>query len=232
MVAPHEITVDLNVLLESATGTVQEGSKRARVPSVNSRHLPSPPSQADLGACLWGPPQESNAEEVSSAGDNPDSSGKRKGSRKRGKAPRGQKGHPKPKPDPKPALRPVSFAYVAQPGGKLWRVSLSDGEVDSTHCPAVAVDSTKKNKERSEGGDRAENDGDKYGVDAKGNGYLDSDQGSGGASPSAEPLELGQLRAAVDAGGAQVRGFSVLILLFSFVLSALDVVDVRLEYLG
>lgn len=33
----------------------------------------------------------------------------------------------------------MTVAYIAQPGGRLWRVGLSDGEVDSTFRPPIMV---------------------------------------------------------------------------------------------
>lgn len=80
-------------------------------------------------------------------------------------------------PDPQiEAPRPVVFAYVGQPGGKLWRVGLFDGEVESTHSPPALIN------------------GDGVGLEGR---------GVGGALGGGR-VELGQLRA-VDVGGSQVQ---------------------------
>ena len=85
-----------------------------------------------------------------------------------------------------PVPRPVSFAYVAQPGGRLWCVGLADGEVESMHRPRVEVDSASANAEAGA-------------VMAGGRGAA-----AGGC------LELGQLRT-VDLAGSWVRGLTAFV---------------------
>lgn len=160
MVAPYETTVDLNIVHQAAEDTLQpNGAVAGTVPPCVR-----PPSTADLGGCLWGPPQgplveSSRPPQVNSlpGSNNPSHLGDL--------------------PDPPvEAPRPVICAYVAQPGGKLWRVGLYDGEVESTHSPPVLVD---------------------------GGGEELGGRGEGGTW-SGDRVELGQLRA-VDVGGSQVK---------------------------
>lgn len=123
LVAPRKTFVDLNVLDERARDSSDQANG-----SAGHTHPRSPPSRSDLGGCLWGPtqgsatgrkpPAEAHSHVAGSDSSKPEQSAKAQMS----------------------ALRQVSFAYVAQPGGKLWRVGLLDGEVASTHCPPVKID--------------------------------------------------------------------------------------------
>lgn len=132
MVAPREIRVDL-IVLDEPTASIAHPS--GVMPG--GRPAPQPaPCLEDFGACLWGPPaQTSNAKRAQSTGGG---EGPRKGPTRSGSF-GGQPGNAAEVAVPAP--RPVLFAYVAQPGGRLWCVGLADGEVESMHRPPVEVDS-------------------------------------------------------------------------------------------
>lgn len=147
-------------------------------PATRIRTLP--PNLTDLGACLWGPPQMPNV-----GGSSPGLSAGISKVRRRENT-RADRDHATPDEggttitgDDTTATatpRPVLFAYVAQPGGRLWRIGLSDGEVESVHRPRVEVDEDREGEEKGE---------------------VSLADGGG--------VELGYLRA-VDVGDARVRG--------------------------
>lgn len=123
MVAPYQTAVDLNVIehFPDDSSNVDGRASSAGTPIL-------PPSRADLGACLWGPARSLVRDEVSPRDDKEGPQRCRSQGRKSfqdGGLAAGGTTQP----------RPVSFVYVAQPGGKLWRVALLDGEVDSTYRP-------------------------------------------------------------------------------------------------
>ncbi|CAN0051728.1 unnamed protein product, partial [Ectocarpus sp. 12 AP-2014] len=133
--APHKTSVDLNVVDHTTADTGQPSSgNSSRTPPP-----PPPPSRTDFGGCLWGPAQMpgvggSSSSTSSSAG----------ASGARGRSSGGMRRTPERREsyEALPAAaavaaapRAVLFAYVAQPGGRLWRVGLSDGEVESMHRP-------------------------------------------------------------------------------------------------
>eukprot|EP00903_Cladosiphon_okamuranus_P019892 g18284.t1 len=183
-VAPHQTFVDLNVV-EHAPPTDTRHSRGS--PATRTRT--PPPNLTDLGACLWGPPQMPNVGRSSpgpSIGINMSEVRRRERGSSRPDCDRDyttpdkdKGGTPRRGDDALAAAtpRPVLFAYVAQPGGRLWRIGLSDGEVESMHRPRVEVD-----EDRDRGGEWEE----KGGV---------SSAGGGG-------VELGYLRA-VDVGDAR-----------------------------
>lgn len=116
--------MDLNL-----TAHVAEAVDRANEGIPGTSKPPPPPSKADLGGCLWGPPNSCDAASSRSAG-------VEQAVREPGAL------------DDQPlhqaftvggVPRTVAFAYVAQPGGRLWRVGLSDGEVESTFRPPVCA---------------------------------------------------------------------------------------------
>lgn len=123
MVAPYQTSVDLNVIEHFPDDSFNVDGKAS---SAGTPILP--PSRADLGACLWGPARSLVRDEVPPRDDK--EVPQRRGSQGRKTF---QAGGLAAVATTQP--RPVSFAYVAQPGGKLWRVALSDGEVDSTYRP-------------------------------------------------------------------------------------------------
>lgn len=161
MVAPYQTSVDLNVIehFPDNSSSVDERASSAGTPIL-------PPSRADLGACLWGPARSLVGDEMPPRDGREEPQWRGSQGRKAfqaGALAAAAVGTAQP--------RPVSFAYVAQPGGKLWRVALSDGEVDSTYRPlGIAHFNGCTNKNGSTG------------------------QGLGGASAeSGEIMEIGQL---------------------------------------
>ena len=177
IVAPHQTSVDLNVVQQPAPTDTQHRHPTGTAGSPPPRTRTPPPNLTDLGACLWGPPQMPNVGRSSPARGPaaPGSEGRRGDKSHRDRPTLEKGGAPQAGDDPEPAPRPVLFAYVAQPGGRLWRIGLSDGEVESMHRPRVEVD---EEREREEGAGLA--------------------GGLGGG------VELGYLRA-VDVGDARVR---------------------------
>ncbi|CAM9352115.1 unnamed protein product [Scytosiphon promiscuus] len=138
-IAPHQTCVDLNVIehppaaddlgppgTSSGSGS-GSGSGRSCAP-------PPPPARTDFGACLWGPPQLPcvGRDTLSGGGDSA-----WRNARGGDRTPNKRRNSTSESP---PAPRPVLFAYVAQPGGRLWRIGLSDGEVESMHRPPVEID--------------------------------------------------------------------------------------------
>lgn len=122
--APYETFVDLNLTTQSAGGA----SGVEGMPSTCDP--PRPPSDTDLGGCLWGPRQ--NESDGGSGGAS--QSGGIAATRETG--PPGRQGSLRSLSGSN-IPRSVTFAYVAQPGGRLWRVGLLDGEVESTFRPPV-----------------------------------------------------------------------------------------------
>ena len=130
IVAPYQTSVDLNVLEHLANGSGGGTSDSGGLST-------SPPSRSDLGACLWGPPRAAVGGDLVSLWD-------RNGEHQRGGLEGG--GALAGLPVGEFAPREVNFLYVAQPGGRLWRVDLSDGEVESTHRPSGMVKQGAENK--------------------------------------------------------------------------------------
>lgn len=119
--APYETFVDLNLTTQSAGGaSTVEGMPGTRSP-------PRPPCDTDLGGCLWGPDGGDKGESQSGG----IAAAQEAGLPGRQHSLRALSGSNVP--------RSVTFAYVAQPGGILWRVGLLDGEVESTFRPPVLV---------------------------------------------------------------------------------------------
>ncbi|CBN79837.2 hypothetical protein (Partial), partial [Ectocarpus siliculosus] len=136
IVAPHKTSVDLNVVDHTTADTGQpSGGNSSRTPPP-----PPPPSRTDFGGCLWGPAQMPGVG-GSSSSSSTSSSAVAGGARGRSSAgmrtpERRESCEALPAAAAVAAApRAVLFAYVAQPGGRLWRVGLSDGEVESTHRP-------------------------------------------------------------------------------------------------
>ncbi|CAM9596234.1 unnamed protein product, partial [Ectocarpus sp. 13 AM-2016] len=115
--APHKTSVDLNVVDYTTADTEQPNSgNSSRTPPP-----PPPPSRTDFGGCLWGPAQMPGVGGSGGIRRTPE----RRESYEALPAAAAVAAAP----------RAVLFAYVAQPGGRLWRVGLSDGEVESMHRP-------------------------------------------------------------------------------------------------
>lgn len=103
---------------------------------------PPPPSRTDFGGCLWGPAQmpgvggssSSSSRSASTSAVVSGARGRSDGGRRRTPE-RRDSYEAMPAAAAAAAPRAVLFAYVAQPGGRLWRVGLSDGEVESMHRP-------------------------------------------------------------------------------------------------
>ncbi|CAM9721078.1 unnamed protein product, partial [Ectocarpus sp. 8 AP-2014] len=136
IVAPHKTSVDLNVVDHTTADTGQpSGGISSRTPPP-----PPPPSRTDFGGCLWGPAQMLGVGGSSSSSTSPSAVASGVRGRSSGgirRTPERRESH-----EALPAAaavaaapRAVLFAYVAQPGGRLWRVGLSDGEVESMHRP-------------------------------------------------------------------------------------------------
>lgn len=121
IVAPYKASVDLNVIprdIDQAQGAS----------GVADTSRP-PPSASDLGGCLWGPTVAADERAIPTGG------GSGKGSLY-GPGALGDQPLRQAWVEPPAAMpREVVFAYIAQPGGMLWRVGLVDGEVESTHRP-------------------------------------------------------------------------------------------------
>lgn len=116
IIAPYQASVDLNVLPQDPR---EENEEEKYGTEVSGGFLLS------LGGCLWGPSATHNTGTSTILG----STGSLYGPGALGDQPLRQAWSDLTVVTP----RAVVFAYVAQPGGKLWRVGLSDGEVESTH---------------------------------------------------------------------------------------------------